>query len=167
MGKKSMAFLETNNTLNEDGKVEVDVYRKATHTSKYLDFHSHNPAQSKTAVVKTLLDRAKCIPSTTARRRNEERRVINDLAAGDYPENFIKSVDQPNNTQPKPRENPEAYALISYIKGVLERIGRILNRENIRTAFKPLKTLGHVFKKPKLMTADKRTVERNRIQTEL
>ena len=30
-----MAFLETNNTLNEDGKVEVDVYRKATHMSKY------------------------------------------------------------------------------------------------------------------------------------
>ena len=35
MGKKSIAFLDTNNTANEDGKVEVDVYRKATHTSKY------------------------------------------------------------------------------------------------------------------------------------
>lgn len=45
MGKKSIAFLDTNNTVNEDGKVEVDVYCKATHTSKYLDFHSHSPAQ--------------------------------------------------------------------------------------------------------------------------
>ena len=51
MGKKSIAFLDTNNTVNEDGKVEVDVYRKATHTSKYLDFHSHCPEQSKRAVV--------------------------------------------------------------------------------------------------------------------
>ena len=127
----------------------MDVYRKATHTSKYLDFHSHSPAQSKRTVVKTLLDRAKCISSTTARRRSEERRVINDLKANGYPENFIKSVNQPNNTQSKPRENPKAYASIPYIKGVSERIRRILNRENIKTAFKPQKTLGHVFKKPK------------------
>ena len=96
-----------------------------------------------------VLNRAKCIPSTTARRPREERRVINDLKANRYPENFIKSVNQPNNAQPKPRENPKAYASIPYIKGVSERIRRILNRENIRTTFKPLKTLGHVFKKPK------------------
>ena len=76
MDKKSIAFLDTNSTVNEDGKVEVSVYRKATHTSKYLDFHSHSPAQNKRAVVKTLLDRAKCIPSTTARRRSEKRCVI-------------------------------------------------------------------------------------------
>ena len=49
--------------MNEDGKVEGDVYRKATHTSKYLDFHSHSPGQGKRAVGKTLLDRAKCILS--------------------------------------------------------------------------------------------------------
>ena len=47
MGKNSIAFLDTNNTVNEDGKNEVGVYRKATYTSKYLDFHSHSPAQSK------------------------------------------------------------------------------------------------------------------------
>ncbi|XP_068720649.1 uncharacterized protein [Montipora capricornis] len=84
MQKKSIAFLDTNSIVNEDGKVEV------AHTSKYLDFHSHSPAQNKRAVVKTLLDRAKCISSTTARRRSEERRVINDLKGNGYPENFIK-----------------------------------------------------------------------------
>ena len=36
-----------------------------------------------------------------------------------------------------------------------ERIRRILNRKNIRTAFKPLKTLGHVFNESK----DRRTKE--------
>jgi len=52
MGKRSIAFLDTNNTVTEDGKIEVGVYREATHTSKYLDFHSRSPAQSKRAVVK-------------------------------------------------------------------------------------------------------------------
>ena len=42
------------------------------------------------------------------------------------------------------RENPKAYASIPYGEGVLERIRRILNRENIKTAFKPLQTLGHI-----------------------
>ena len=82
-------------------------------------------------------------------KRSEERRVINDLKANGYPENFIKSVGQSNNTKPKPRESPKAYASIPYIKGVSERIRRILSRENIKTAFKPLKTLGHVFEKTK------------------
>jgi len=42
------------------------------------------------------MDRAKCIPSTAAQRQSEKRRVINDLKANDYPESFIKSVDEPN-----------------------------------------------------------------------
>ena len=70
-------------------------------------------------------------PTTTAQRRSEERRVISDLKA----ENFIKLGDQPKNAQPKPREKPNAYASIPHIKGV--------------SAFKLLKTLGHVLKKPK------------------
>ena len=58
------------------------------------------------------MDQAKCIPSTTVQRQSEKWRVINDLKVNGYPENFIKSVNQPNNTQPKPRESPKAYALI-------------------------------------------------------
>ena len=102
MGKNSIAFLDTNNTVNEDGKIKVDVHRKATHTSKYLDFLSHSPAQSKRAVVKTLMDCAKCIPSTAAQRQSKKQCVIYDLKASGYPESFIKSVDEPNriNTQP-------------------------------------------------------------------
>ena len=113
MGKKSIAFPDTNSTVNEDRKVEVGVYRKATHTSKYLDFHSHSPAQSKRSVFKTSLDRAKCIPSTTAQRRSEERFVINDLKANGYPENFIKSVDQSNNAKTKAPGEPKSICINS------------------------------------------------------
>ena len=113
MGKKSIALPDTNSTVNEDRKVEVGVYRKATHTSKYLDFHSHSPAQSKRSVFKTLLDRAKCIPSTTARRRSEERLVINGLKANGYPENFIKSVDQSNKAKTKAPGEPKSICINS------------------------------------------------------
>ena len=106
MGKNSIAFLDTNNTVNEDGKIEVGVYRKATHTSKYLHFHSHGPAQSKRAVVKTLMDRAKCIPSTTAQRQKEKRRVVNDLKANAViprasSSQLVNQTEQTRNQEPR------------------------------------------------------------------
>ncbi|KAL9963448.1 hypothetical protein ACROYT_G026959, partial [Oculina patagonica] len=68
-----------------------------------------------------------------------------------YPESFIKSAGESNktNTQPRTQENPKAYTSIPYVKGVSERVRRILSRENIKTAFKPVRTLGNIFKKPK------------------
>jgi len=58
------------------------------------------------------MDQAKCTPSTTVQRQSEKRRAINDPKVNGHPENLTKSVNQPNNTQPKPRESPKAYALI-------------------------------------------------------
>ena len=80
-----------------------------------------------------------------------ERRVVIDIKANGYAESFIKSAGESNrtNTQPRTQETPKAYASIPYIKGVSERVRRILSRENIKTAFKPMQTLGNVFKKPK------------------
>ena len=84
-GHPTIAFLDTNTTIPLDGQVEVSVYRKATHTNNYLSFDSHSPAQSKRAVVKTLMDRAEYLPSSTEQRRNEKQRVIGDMKANGYP----------------------------------------------------------------------------------
>ena len=91
-GSPTIAFLGTNTTVLPDGRVEVNVYRKVTHTNKYLSFDSHSPVQSKRAVVKTLMDRAKCLPSSSEQQRNEEQRVISDLKANGYPVKFIEKT---------------------------------------------------------------------------
>ncbi len=82
---------------------------------------------------------------------NEKQSVINDLKANGYPESFIKSAGELNktNTQPRAQENPKVYTSIPYVEGVSERVRRILSRENIKTAFKPVRTLENIFKKPK------------------
>jgi hypothetical protein len=59
---QQIPFLDTILTIDNDRNVEVDVYRKSTHRNKYLSFSSHNPNQSKRAVVKSLLDLAKIFP---------------------------------------------------------------------------------------------------------
>ena len=80
-----------------------------------------NPIETIEYIVHTevlLLDYSIVRRTEAAKRQIKERRVINDLKANHYPENFIKSVDQPNIAQAKARENPKAYASIPYVKGV-------------------------------------------------
>ena len=38
---------------------------------------------------------------------------------------------------------------IPYVQGVAEKIGRLLRREGVQTAFKPVHTLNQVFPRPK------------------
>ena len=69
----SIAFLDTKTTRQDDGSITVSVlmYRKATHTDRYLDFKSHHHPQHKHSVVHTLMDRAKNIALRETKRVTE------------------------------------------------------------------------------------------------
>jgi len=87
---QSISFLDSQITVLNDGSVEIDVYRKKTHTNKYLDFALHNPMQHKEAVVETLLHRASLLPSRPERRTNEQNWAVTDLKADGYPEILLR-----------------------------------------------------------------------------
>ena len=48
---------------NPDKTIDTTVYRKPTHTNKYLDYSSQHPSVHTAAVVRTLHHRAQTIPS--------------------------------------------------------------------------------------------------------
>ena len=50
----SLPFLDTLLTRREDGGVNIGVYRKRTHTDRYLHYTSHHPAHIKRGVVSCL-----------------------------------------------------------------------------------------------------------------
>ena len=137
--------------------MEVDLYRKSTHTNKYLSFSSHNPNQSKQAVVKSLLDRAKNIPSTISNQRNEQERVIKGLALNGYSSKFIQQTSQPTETPNRLNNNQLGFTCIPYIRGVSEKTKRVLCSAGVRTAYKPMPSLDDIFGKAKDKQADSET----------
>ena len=60
----------------KNGVAVIDVYRKPTHTDRYLDFSSHHQKKHKISTVTTLLCRASNLPSTNEGKARELRLPI-------------------------------------------------------------------------------------------
>ena len=80
-GEQSIAFLDTEVITDSAGLVKVKVFRKNAHTDKYLALDLHCSKNDKKTVVKTLMDRAKSIPSDNDLKKDEINRVKNVLLA--------------------------------------------------------------------------------------
>ena len=62
-GTDGLPFLDTL-TKPTPNSIESTVYRKLTHTDRYLDFNSNHPISAKLSVIHTLIHRAKQVCST-------------------------------------------------------------------------------------------------------
>ena len=145
----SIAFLDTKTTRQDDGSITVSVYRKATHTDRYLDFKSHHHPQHKHSVVRTLMDRAKNIPSTEEEALRETKRLTEALTANNYPANFIYNGRQLNIRQEVNDTDQRGMVILPYAKGFSKRIAKVLRGFNIKVAHKPIRTISSILKKPK------------------
>jgi hypothetical protein len=74
-----LAVLDLNVHRTVEGKLETDVYRKPTHTDKYLSYDSRHPVSHKRSVAKNLLQRVESLPSNSDSQANERECVLNVL----------------------------------------------------------------------------------------
>ena len=70
--------------------IAVAVYRKPTHTDRYLDFHSSHPVSAKRAVVRALMDRAENVCSDPDILAREIEHLNKVLHYNNYPQWMIK-----------------------------------------------------------------------------
>ena len=59
----SIPFLDTKYTSNHSHTIHTTVYRKPTHTDRYLDWNSNHPISVKRSVIQALTHRAKMVCS--------------------------------------------------------------------------------------------------------
>ena len=134
-----MPFLDLNVFREVQGNLETSVYRKPTHTDKYLAFDSHHPICHKKSVAKTLLRRADCLPSSIDSKAEERKYVSNVLKADGHTKTFLRNRRKPVTTSSTPDEREPAigFAVIAYIQSVTEPIKRIWNSNNVKVTQKP------------------------------
>ncbi len=104
--KGQISFLDTLIT-RKNGAVTIGVYRKPTHTDRYLDFNSHHELKHKISTASTLLNRALNLPSTAEGVRKELTYVSNALKSNGYPSATISKILRKNSTSeaiPSPEE---------------------------------------------------------------
>ena len=66
-------------------QITISVYRKPTHTDRYLDFNSNHPKSTKCAVVRALTDRAKNVCSSPELLAEEMDHLGKVLRYNNYP----------------------------------------------------------------------------------
>ena len=140
-----LPFLDLLLRREEDGSISTSVYRKPTNTDRYLDFSSHHPQAHKAAVVRTLMNRAKVLPSSVLAHTDEEVQVTAALQSSGYPLRFIQKSSTPTARVPIADATHTSSITLPYIKGVSEAIRRILAPLCVRTSFRPAHTLRKVL----------------------
>lgn len=159
---KQLPFLDVPVERDVD-KFKTSVYRKATHTGRYLHYDSNHHISVKIGVARCLYDRAKTICSREKNLRTENKRIADTLMANGYPKNKASSnlmrEHRPTSTKVEAdgTAKQERTAVIPYFPGVSDQLRRIGSRFNIRTAFKTSRTLRELIIKTKPENEDQKT----------
>ena len=150
-----LPFLDVLMSRQPDGSIRTSVYRKGTHTDRYLDYNSHHPLSHKKSVASTLKNRAHTHSSTTSSLNKEVKHVGSVLRMNGYPSRLTKDLGKASGRSQDPPtadQTPQwkASTVIPYVRGVSESIiRRILSPLGIRVCYKPFQTLKQMLSHPK------------------
>ena len=150
----TLPFLDTLLQRKGDGSLDVTVYRKPTHTDRYLDFQSHHPPHVKRGLVRCLFDRARSVTSSQDNLQKEERHLAKVLKQNGYPGAFIQSARHPPQREdpqdPLPGEGDRPpLVVLPYTAGVSENIRRVCQKFGMKVVFRSSHSLRSMLTKVK------------------
>ncbi|XP_062518280.1 uncharacterized protein LOC134193468 [Corticium candelabrum] len=148
-----LPFLDTLLSRKDDGYLNITVYRKSTHTDRYLNFNSHHPHHVKKGLIRCLYDRAKNVTISPIDLKQEQHHLLQVLQHNGYPANFIHSTLPPSlQSSSLSTSTPDTFCasiVLPYISGLSEDIRRICKGYNIRVSFKSGRNLRNMLCKVK------------------
>ncbi len=153
-GGGSLPFLDTRVTSLTNEKLDITVYRKKTHTDRYLHFESHHLTHVKRGAVRCFYDRARNITQRDESLKEEESHLMKTFIGNGYPQAFVRSAAAPR-TPREPSDDDDndtekpPIAFLPYVAGVSERIRKVCWDFNIRMVFRSGPTLCNLLTKAK------------------
>lgn len=153
---RKIPFLDVLIQRKDDNSLGYKVYRKPTHTDRYLHASSHHHPAQKNSVVSSLVYRALTI-SQDDNLEHELSHLTQALISNGYSKSNINRVINrlknkiSHNTQDTENEVEATNnrTFLPYIQGTTDRISKILQKHKIRTIFKPPKKIGQLLPNPK------------------
>ena len=134
----TLSFLDVAVIWKTDGTLSTDIYRKPTHTGRYLSFTSHHPLNQKLSIARTLYSRANNIISDENEKIQEFYHVSDILKSNGFPSHKRSFSFKTNSVTPqRSNQQLQGFTTIPYVQGISEPIKRILAEVGIRVAMKP------------------------------
>ena len=137
-----IAFLDV--LVSKDGdRLSTTVYRKPTHTDRYIPFHSHHHPSVLTGVMQGMRNRALRVSDDTSRPA-EMQHLEEVFTANSFPEQLVKKtlLQPPKNPEEdnQPEERPTILCT-PYIRGTSEKLEKVCAPLGVRVMFKPQRTM--------------------------
>ncbi|XP_059055747.1 uncharacterized protein LOC131849649 [Achroia grisella] len=142
---RSLAFLDILVMMRTDGSVTHTVYRKPTHTDRYLHASSHHHPRHLQSVVTSHTNRAQdlCAPKFVEQELSHIQEVLKRNG-------YIMSRRQTKRvTKAKKPEVNRQPAYMPYLRGITDKIGTALNKYSIKTVYYPPSKVTNNLRSPK------------------
>ena len=148
---EKLPFLDVLVYKKANGNLGHTVYRKATHTDRYLHAQSHHHPTQIRSVANTLATRSKRIADED-NLIAERRHLQVALEMNGYPKKlFHRAWNRTTraNLDEKETEDTRTLVMLPYVKGTTDRIAKLLSRENIKTVFNTDMKIGALLRNNK------------------
>ena len=100
----SIPVLDTRIPRKVKGKLDITVYRKPTHTDRYLHFNSYHPTHLKKGLVRCLYDLARSITKEEINLQTEKAHLAGALQHNGYPPAFVRAAAKQNTQRERDAE---------------------------------------------------------------
>ena len=137
---RAISFLDVAVTRTDNNLISTTVYKKPTHTDRYLHFDSHHPKHQKLAVARTLYNRSVTHIANPTERQRYNKEVRHTLLLNGFPRKY--SCLQQRKDNPSSQSQFKSFICLPYIRGITDKIQRVVNKIGIRVAMKPYNTIG-------------------------
>ena len=144
---QSMAFLDVKVTRNKDNTISTTIYKKPSHTNRYLQFDSHHPKHHKFAVAIILYYRIDTHATNSDNKATLHKKMQHTLTLNGFPLRFSCLALKENPRRPV--NSFKSFTCLPYIHGTTDKIQCVLNDVGVRVSMRPFTTIGKSLPSPK------------------